>query len=217
MAAQSQKQQLIDKANARIVISVSIAVFIVVFCLFAVRALISQGLYHNRVIGEKRDALSQLERNSASLSELEETYISFTTEPINVIGGNPEGDGPQDGNNATIVLDALPAEYDFPALSSSIEKLLVEGGYPIQSLNGEDQLGADGGGSGPSPISYTVGTETSLDGARTLLDTLERSIRPFYIQSLTLEGSNQTLSVTLQLETFYQPGTGLEVTEKVVK
>ena len=217
MAAQSQKHQLIDKANARIVISVSIAVFVVIFCLFSIRALISQGLYHNRVIGEKKDALSQLERNSASLSELEETYVAFTTEPINVIGGNPEGDGPQDGNNATIVLDALPAEYDFQALSSSIEKLLVEGGYPIQSLNGEDQSGADGGGSGPSPISYSVGTETSLEGARTLLETFERSIRPFYIQSLTLEGSNQTLSVTLQLETFYQPGTGLEVTEKVVK
>src|SRR5579875_2370206 len=118
----SQKRVLIDKANSRVVVVTSAAAFIVVFCLVAAHTLFSQLLYQNRIISAKKQALSQLRTDTTAVSQLDNSYVAFVSTPQNVLGGSSSGTGSQDGNNAQIVLDALPSKYDFPALATSLEK-----------------------------------------------------------------------------------------------
>ncbi len=215
----SDKHEKVDKENARIVAAVGGAAFIVVFSLFAVQALISQSLYQNRVITEKKAALNQLRENSESAEQLRASYTAFISEEENVIGGNRDGDGPSDGNNAKIVLDALPQEYDYPGLASSLEKILVDGGYSIESVGGAEDpsLGSTTDASTPVEIPYPISVNASPKNTRELLVTLEKSIRPFYVDSLTIRSSNNGLRTSLGLRTFFQPGLEYQLDSKVVK
>lgn len=226
-AGHSTKHLLVNKANTTMLVAVAATIFVVVFCAFAVRALISQSLYHNKVISEKKTALSVLQNNKKAADELKVTYESFATESINVLSGDPEGDGPLDGDNAKVVLDALPSEYDYPALSSSVEKILIDGGYQIQSIGGSEDINQQtpvgeevvvtGRTAEAVEIPYPFSIETSPDSALKLLETIESSIRPFYVDSLRLTGQGDNLSISVGLKTFYLPASGLEVTTKVVR
>lgn len=108
----SIKHDIIDRDSTRIVATVAAAVFVVVFCGFAIKTLFGQSLYQNRVVSEKEKTLKQLKKNKEALKTLEQSYSAFTNESENIMGGNPTGTGPIDGNNAKIVLDALPGKYD---------------------------------------------------------------------------------------------------------
>ena len=120
----SQKRQLIDKANQRVLVITSLAAFIVIFCLVASKTLFGQLLYQNRIVQAKKTTLSQLKKDFSAAQNLETAYQAYISTPQNVIGGNPSGSGPNDGDNGKIVLDALPGQYDFPALATSLTKLL---------------------------------------------------------------------------------------------
>ena len=222
----SEKHSIIDKANSRMLVMISVAVFIVVFSAFATQALISQSFYHNRVISEKKKALSTLQDNNEAVEELEQSYISFVTEPVNVIGGNPEGTGPRDGDNAKSVLDSLPSTYDYPAVSSSVEKILLDGGFQIDAVGGqEDASLLDEGESttittsqpDPVEIPYPFSVSTDVESAVRLLQILESSIRPFSINTLTLTGQQNNLQIDIDLNTYYQPASGLVITTKEVQ
>ena len=225
----SIKHAIIDKTNSTILIAVGVAVFVVIFCGFAVRSLVSQSLFNQRVISAKKEALSTLRANKLAVVELEESYKTFEGDAINIIGGSPTGSGPKDGDNATLVLDSLPSEYDYPGLSSTIEKVLVDGGYQIESIGGSElELFVDDQGlddstitsaaeSVPVEIPYPFIISSTPDSVQNLLRLLENSIRPLYVETLTIEGSGANLSANIGLKTFYQPATGLEVTTKEIK
>ena len=114
----SEKRLLINQANSRIVAVTTAASFIVVFCLVASYTLVGELAYQNRVLGKKKAALSQLKTDINSVQTLETSYTAFVQTPQNVLGGNTHGQGGMDGDNAKIVLDALPSKYDFPALAT---------------------------------------------------------------------------------------------------
>lgn len=215
----SEKHEKLDKENTKIVAAVGGAAFIVVFSLFAIQALISQSLYQNRVISEKKTALRQLRDNKTAVEELRGSYTAFVNEEENVIGGSRDGDGPADGNNAKIVLDALPSEYDYPGLASSIEKILVDGGYNIEAVGGTEDTALAGSTDPTIPVEipYPFSVNATPKATQELLETLEKSIRPFYIDSLTIRSSQAGLRTNVGLRTFYQPGVVYELDSKVVK
>lgn len=222
----SEKHSIIDKANSRMLIMISVAVFVVVFSAFAVRALISQSFYQNRVIAEKKEALRTLRDNNKKAQELEQSYLSFVTEPVNVIGGNPTGTGPRDGDNAKLVLDSLPSIYDYPAISSSIEKILLDGGFQIESVGGqEDPSLLEESESttiittqpDPVEIPYPFSVTTDAESGVRLLQILEASIRPFSVNSLSIVGQQSSLQIDIDLNTYYQPASGLVITTKEVQ
>lgn len=226
---QSMKHIIISKANTVILVSVSVAVFIVIFCLFAIRALYDQGQYHSRVIAEKEDALKVAKKNSEAVTELQQSYVSFAKEPLNVLGGNPIGEGPNDGDNAKLVLDALPARYDYPAVASSIEKILVEGKYNIKTISGQEEDSDDTTDevdkdskvttkpSEPVEIPFPFKISASPDSIISLLKTFESSIRPFSVTSLELKGQDDALETEIGISTYYQPKSGLQITDKDIK
>lgn len=223
VAVVSTKRLLIDKANTRIVIYVSVAAFILVFSLVATKTLVGQATYQNRVIGKKRTAVNQLKSDIAATSTLKTSYKAFVGTTQNVLGGNPQGLGAQDGNNAKIVLDALPSAYDFPGLTASLEALIsVQPNVKIDSISGTDDEVAQSANQSsispqPVPIPFTITVEGDSAGIQSVVDVLGRSIRPIQIQTMSIAGDSSKLSLTITAQTFYQPAKSLNIKKEVVR
>lgn len=222
-AAPSTKRALIDKANTRIVVYVSVAAFILVFSLVATKTLISQAAYQNRVISAKRVAVDQLKSDISASSQLQTSYNAFVSTSQNAIGGNPNGSGLQDGNNAKIVLDALPSNYDFPGLTTSLEKLLTaQSGVSINSISGTDEEATQGtnlssSNPQPQPIPFSVTVTGDYGGLQGVINTFERSIRPIQVQTLSLSGTGNNISMTVTAQTYFQPAKSLNINKKEIK
>ncbi|MCA9342573.1 hypothetical protein KC950_00975 [Candidatus Saccharibacteria bacterium] len=220
-SAGTGKRDLIGKTNSKMVATVAIAAFLSVFSLIAARALWSQRGYQSRVIGEKEKAVSQLEENIKAVEELEVSYRAFVETQDNVIGGNSQALGDRDGDNAKIVLDALPSKYDYPALITSMEKLLAENNFTLKSIGGQDDEIAQAESSSAEPVMVPFSLTSEVGNyvrVNELLQTLYRSIRPIHYKNLNISGSGESaLEVSVDGFTYYQPSKEFKVDTKVVK
>ncbi len=228
----STKRLQIDKANANMVVILAVAAFLTVFSLVASRALVSQRGYQGRVIEKKKKALTQLKANNEAAKKLVTSYTAFISTPDNIIGGLPSGTGDRDGDNAKIVLDALPSKYDFPALVSSIEKVLISRNYIINSISGTDDeinqsssttpnstasasengqttetssASATGQSIQPVEMPFEVTVAGNLDSAQGLLDVFQLSIRPIRVFKFSLSGADDKLNIEVSAKSYYQP------------
>lgn len=140
----------IDKANSIMVIAVGTASFLVTFSLISVKSLSSRHAYQDKVKIAQEDSLHKLKQNIKSVDEIKQKYNEFVDRQENIISGSKTGLGPRDGDNARIILDALPSKYDYPALASTIEKILDDRAYVVKSITGTDdelqQNGSDTSG-----------------------------------------------------------------------
>lgn len=216
------KRTLISKANSSMVIATSIAAFVLVFGLVAGKSLLSQMSYQNKVISENKAALKQIEADLKAVSSLEDAYVEFATADPNVLGGNPAGTGPQDGDNAKIVLDALPSRYDFPALATSLEALILAQNLQILGISGTDeevvqQAASAGANPQPVPMPFQLQVSGSYSSTQNLITSFLRSIRPFQIQALELAGDENSMITNITAQTFYQPEKDLTIEEEVVE
>jgi hypothetical protein len=216
------KRALISKANSSMVIATTAAAFVLIFGLVAGKALISQMSYQNRVISAKKKALTQLRTDLDARDSLQASYNSFVAQDPNILGGSASGSGDKDGDNATLILDSLPSQYDFPALTTSLEKIITGQNLRILSITGTDQEATEGANqSSPNPQAVPMPFEISVNGSyqsvQSLTDVFQRSIRPFQIQTLELAGDEGSMNATISAQTFYQPGKTLNINEEVVK
>lgn len=219
----SMKQVSIDKTNARMVAVIGVAAFLVVFFLVAAYTLFGQMMYQNKVIGKKKAALNQLQENIKNRDSLVSSYQAFVSAPQNLIGGNPDGTGPRDGSNAKLVLDALPSKYDFPALATSLEKLLTTQNVAIQNITGtDDEVSQDNQQPSASPTYIEMPFEFTVSGdydaIQGVMRALELSIRPIQVQTVHITAEQQDkLTLTVTAKTYYQPEKALTINETVVK
>lgn len=218
----SLKRVGVDKTNSRILLVSGASAFLVTFFLVASYTLFNQMMYQNRVIAVKKKAVTQLDKNIKASETLMESYQEFVKQPQNLIGGSPSGTGAQDGSNAKLVLDALPSKYDFPALTTSIEKVLLDQKVKILNIGGTDdtviQSGQEASGS-PEPVEmlfeFTVGGDFA--GIQNVVSAMERSIRPIQVQTMEVTGDEQDLNLKVTAKTFYQPEKTLNIKMQVVK
>lgn len=215
------KRSLITKANSTMVIATSVAAFLVVFCLIASKTLLSQAAYQNRVISGKKTALSQLKVDLSARDSLVSSYQTFVGGSQNVLGGSTTGTGQQDGNNAKLVLDALPSQYDFPALVTTLGQMLTTENLTILGISGTDesltqqsQSSAD-----PSPVAmpFQVQVSGTYASIQNLIGLFEHSIRPFQIQTVQYSGNESNMSASISGQTFYQPAKSLTITKRTVQ
>lgn len=217
------KRIQIDKANVTVVVVVSIAAFVTVFSLVAAKSLLSQRSYQAKVIEKREEARDQLKKNIVAADQLTESYKQFVSATVNAIGGNPTGTGERDGDNARIILDALPSKYDYPALATSLEKLAKNQGLSIQSIEGvDDEVNQAAAATSPTPeavempFSMVVGGDYAA--TQRLIDVFSKSIRPFYVDELIFEASDKNLiALTVTGRSFYQPEKNLDFKSEVVK
>lgn len=215
------KRVQIGKANRSTVVITSLAAFVLVFAIIAGRAMISQISYQQRVIDAKKEALSTAQQDLQALDSLKSAYAEFVEADPNVLGGSLDGEGELDGDNAGIVLDALPSRYDFPALTSSLEELILSQNMSIVSIGGTDEEVTQSDQAGPNPqpipIPFQVRASGSYNSVQDLVDVFARSIRPFQIQSLELSGGEDSMTVSIDASTFFQPEKVLSITEEVIE
>ena len=216
------KRALIDKAGTSIVIATTIAAFVCIFAIIAGKSLWAQISYQNRVISAKKATLSQLKADLTARDGLQKAYNAFASANPNVLLGNISGTGPNDGDNATIALDALPDHYDFPALATSLEKLVSDQNVKVISISGTDNeisQGANVTSPDPQPVAmpFQLQASGSYQAIQGLLDTFQRSIRPFKIQTLTITGDASNMTVSVSAQTYYQPGKTLNIQDEVVQ
>lgn len=214
----STKRLLIDKANTRIVLYVSVATVVFIFSAVATKTFISQANYQNKIIGAKRDAVKQLKSNIAATTQLRHSYAAFVGTPQNAIGGSSNGIGNKSGDNAKIILDALPVKYDFPALTTSLESLLGNAGVEIDSIAGtDDEIAQSGNGLSatptPLPIPFSMGISGDYAAIQRAVDTYQRSIRPIQIQTLDIAGVNNELTLSVTAQTYYQPAKTFNISQ----
>ena len=221
-AVPSLKHVLIEKSNTTIVVVTSVAAFIVVFSLVASWSLFGQFMYQNKVIGVNRTALDKLNKDIESTKSLETSYNAFISQPANAIGGNPTGTGPQDGDNAKIILDALPSKYDYPALVTSLENILTGQSVQIQSISGTDDAvsqAANQSSSNPTPqaMPFQVVVTGNYAAIQNVVTAFEHSIRPFQVQTMELSGDQSQLTLTINAQTYWQPAKNLDISSEVVR
>ena len=224
MAQQNQsiKRNLINKANTRTVMVVGISAFLVVFSLVTSKALVDRISYQNRVINAKKTTLQQVKADVAATDKLVKAYREFDDTPLNVIGGLRTGTGSKDGSNSKIVLDALPSKYDFPALATSLEKMISKYGLMIQGIQGTDDevtQQANAGSTNPSPVQIPV--QVTVSGNYTqikdFINEVQTSIRPFQIQTIDVSGGESNMTLSFTANTYYQPEKLFNISKKVVK
>ncbi len=215
------KRELISKANSTMVAVSAIGAFLIVFSLVASKSLWSQRTYQAKVIAKKEKAVAQLEENKKSVEQLKVSYSAFTGTPDNAIGGNPNGSGDRDGNNAKIVLDALPSKYDFPAFVTSVKKLLTMKNFSPRSIGGSDDEVAQSKASDIKPVEIPFQFTTEAGDyarAKELLLSTEQSIRPIKIKKLSITGGDGVaLQLSIDANSYYQGAKGLTITKEVVK
>jgi len=210
----SAKHVAIDKANTQIVAVIGLASFIVVFCLVATKAVFSQYQYQGRVISSASTADNQLKSNISSYKNLVQQYQNFdTTNPITLANTVPGSAN----DNVQIILDALPGAYDFPGLTSTIENILGGTGMHVTSITGTDE--GSSGGSGSQPVAMPFGfsvADANYPSVQQLIQTLQQSIRPMALDTLSLTGSQGSLTLTITAHSYYQPSKTLSITKETV-
>lgn len=214
----NSKRVQVDKDKTTIFAIVSVAAFITVASLMVARGLWSQTAYLSKVADKKEVAVKQLEANKSAVVTLEESYKKFKEQTPNLLGGSIEGASEKDGDNAKLILDSLPSKYDFPALTTSIERLLV--GYGINGITGVDDTVAQqttDPAIGVVEIPFSVDVYSNYEGIKELINSLHKSIRPFQVTKLEFRGTNDRLQAFISAKTFYQPERGLEITEEPVQ
>jgi hypothetical protein len=217
------KRVAIDKTNAQTVVLVAVAAFVSIFCLVASKAVWNQNSYQQRVTSAQNVANKQLSQDISSYNQLKSSYEAFVSAPTNVIGGTVNGNTGNNGNNAKIILDSLPASYDFPALTSTIDNILTSQKLDITGISGTDQELTQGdvnSSTDPSPVAmpFSFGLQdASYTSVGQLVDVLQSSIRPIQIDTIQLTGSSDQMTLNLSAHTNYQPGKTLNITKQVVK
>ncbi len=215
MAQFSAKRVQIDKANFTILIVMSVACFLTIFSLIASRALLQQRSYQAGVIEKKETAREQLKQNIVARDQLVDQYKIFVGNQQNLIGGSSSGTGDKDGDNAKLVLDALPSKYDFPAVATSIEKLLGESAMAAKSITGTDDELTQAGAAGDSSVAVEIPFEVTAEGdspqLQNFLSLLERSIRPVEVRKITLSATSDKLSAAVSGVTYFQPEKTLSI------
>lgn len=218
----STKRIAINKSNAQVVIVVAVAAFISIFCLVATKAVISQSTYLKHVITEKDKAHHQLEKNLDAFNDLVASYQAFDKTSTNVIGGTNGGTGDNDGSNSKIVLDALPSSYDFPSLTSSLEKLFNDRHLNVSGISGtDDQIAQQTNVAGPSPTAINIPFAFSINNAnytavQQMTQALQQSIRPIQIDTIDITGGASDMKVSVTAHTFYQPGKTVNISSKEI-
>jgi hypothetical protein len=215
----SSKHVAISKTNAQTVAAVGIASFITIFCLVATKTLYSQYQYQGRVIKASNTADTQLQANISAYNSLLSSYTNFDNTSKNVLGQPVTGVS----NDTHVILDALPSEYDFPGLTSTVENILNANGVDVTGVTGTDaQTSTQPASSGQSPTPITIPfgftvSKASYGSIQQLIQTFQQSIRPFPMDTIAINVGQDGMTMVVAAHSYYQPTSSLSITQETIK
>ena len=193
------KREQVAKAGSTVFIVVAIAAVAVVFSLISIRFLWEKKSYNDRVISAKTKARDGIQSNLENIDKLSEQFPQLKNSA---------------STNAKTILHALPPVYDYAALASSIDFLATSSRVKSNTSIGEDiSARALNSATISQPVELPLSLEVSgnYEAVKQYILNLERSIRPIHIKSVSYSGSNQSLQVSINATTYYQPARSLDV------
>ena len=223
-----RKRAQISKTNRLMFIWIAGASVLVgassVVAIFLVQML----FFNERVLSEKDKTIKVLKINNDNVDPLKKNVLTLSTNKALISSKAIPDDQP-----IQVILDALPSQANSLALGASIKDRLLSNidGLTLDSIRIDNVSGVDGlvGGDGAvieaSPYSseqnvitftFTVtGNEAML---QQVLRNLEISIRTIDVISLKIEGqANNTATMTVVGQAFYEPARDIKLTTKTVK
>ena len=215
-----RKHQQITKANRTMFFWVAGISVIVGFAIVAGIFLARQLIFNTNIIKVKGQTLTTIRNNQAAVTDLKNNIRALNSNQ-NLIDLKTQ----PDDKALQVVLDALPADVNATALGSSLQnKLLADTpGITLQALSienaGSDELVGLGNEEVvvANTITFRMDVTGSADALKDLLLRFERSIRAIDIVGLTLEQSNNVLTMKIEARAFYEPPRTLELKDTEVK
>ncbi len=230
VSAGVRKRQQIKRANrtmflwiAGVSAIVGVAVVLSIF-------LVQKIVFGEKVIAEKNKTVDVLQKNLQAVDGLKQNInVLNTNEALNKTKLKETDTAIQS------VLDALPANANPTALASSLQTKLLAGipGVTLEALS-VDSPGVTTGAAAPAAPTGTGTTSTgaanqinysfsvsaganNYDALRQVLARVERSIRPFNNQMVSIETQGEKLTMKVDGASYYELARTLELKDKVVK
>ena len=215
-----KKRQQIASANKLIFLWVIGAAVAISICGVAMQFLFRQAAFNQKVITEKAKTQTTLAHNITNAKELKTKIQNLLAD-----GNLAKVKASPDDTTLKVVLDALPTTDDKAALASSLQQqILPKSGSTLTALTTISQ--SDGTLSDPTAVApsggaqsatFDFGTSGSYDQVKNMLLDLERTIRPMNVTTLSLQGSDNALTSTVQGVTYYLPERTVELGKKTIK
>jgi hypothetical protein len=224
----TSKRLQVDKATRTMVVSVAVAAFIALFCILSAKSLSTVLSYQNRVIDQQNIAVNTLSKDVTASKLLDASYTKFNNATgNNLLGASSSGTGPNQGDNAKLILDALPSINDYPALVVSVQNLFASQGVAISSIAvtntnstgtaapATSSSNANIGSAIAIPITFSI--TGPLANIQNFINHVSQSILPIQFLTLSFSGSQSALTMSVTAQTYYQAPAMFNVTTEIVK
>lgn len=216
-----KKRQQIASANKLIFLWVIGAAVAISICGVAMQFLFRQATFNQKIITEKAKTQTTLAHNITNAKELKNKIQNLLADTnLAKVKASP------DDTTLKVVLDALPTTDDKAALASSLQQqILPKSGSNLTALTTISQSSggtladptATAPAGGAQTATFDFGTTGSYDQVKNMLLDLERTIRPMNVTTLSLQGSDNALTTTVQGVTYYLPERTVELGKKTIK
>ncbi len=222
-----RKRTQIAKANRTMFTWVAVVSVVFGFALVGSIFLAQKIFFNEKVLAEKNNTITILNKDNSSVSELEsQVRVLDTNQALALAKAKPTDQAIQ------VILDALPSDANSLALGASLQNVLLKGinGLSLQSLQvdpvvGVESLNTSSFVQSATPVKSTTQSQITFrfsvkgnEGAlKEALTRLERSIRAIDITSLTIENQGSDRLMTVEARAFYEPVRTVELKNKVVK
>jgi len=220
-----RKRTQISKANRTMFIWVAAASALVSFALVTSFFLGQKLIFNEKVLIEKNNTISTLNKNNKIVEDLEtQVRVLDTNEDLASIKANANDQAIQ------VILDALPSDANSLALGASLQNKLLAGiqGLTIESLQVDPVQGieslTDGAvedasvdETGENVITFSFSVSGNQEQLKQVLTNLERSIRTISITKLQVENQGTSQVMTVQAKAYYEPVKNIALYGKVVK
>lgn len=223
----STKRQQIADSNKIMFLWIAGVSVVVGFAIVLTIFLVQRIVFEETVISKMQNTVSVLSKNIKTYSELQNN-IQLLESDENLKASRYES--PE--KNTGVVLDALPSAANSTALGASLQYKIISGvpGVSIDSLKVEPVSGIEtstsnttstGGKSTTNGIisfTFSVGTPKSNQSAlRTVLQNIEKSIRPINITSITVESQGDRVVMSATGVSYYEPEKKVELRKELVR
>ena len=210
-----KKRQIIASSNRTMFLWVAGMSAVVGVCAVLSYFLIQQIIFVTRVTSVADNTVSVLQKNNTAAPKLlENMRVLETNSALNSIKAR------SDDKALQVILDALPADKNSLALGSSLQQKLITGidGLSIESLAvlPLSDEGVDSTTAQKIPLSLVVSAKDA-NALKDLLARFEKSIRVIDIDTLSLERSENSYTMSITAHAYYLPAKTVQLTDKVVK
>lgn len=211
-----KKRQQIELAGRTMFLWVAIAAVAVSFCFATGQYLFSKWQFNNKIIDAKYKATTTLTNNLSNAEELRKNIDGLVASlELDSVKTN------KDDPNTKSVLDALPTSFDPAALATSLQQVILgRSGVSVESIVVPTQTAGENiETTDPTPqeMKFSVVVSAPYDKVVNLVRDMERTIRPIKINSVSMNGSDQSLRVTIDATTYYQPSRSVELKKEALK